>query len=91
MHSIVYDSVHDEIVVPQYFAQGILTFRGGVNGEEPPLRVIQGPLTRLAAPDQLAIDPVNNHVRKKTIEYPGKDTLDPHRFLRQRKFFQRKP
>jgi len=62
MHAIAYDEIHDEIVVPQQFAQSILTFRGAASGEEPPLRYIQGPLTRLASPDQLAIDPVNNEI-----------------------------
>lgn len=62
MHSIVYDSVHDEIVVPHYFAQGILTFRGGVNGEEPPIRIIQGPHTRLRVPDRLDVDPVHDEI-----------------------------
>ena len=62
MHSIVYDPVHDEIVVPQYFAQAILTFRGAVNGEEPPIRVIQGPLTQLRIPDRLDVDSVHDEI-----------------------------
>jgi DNA-binding beta-propeller fold protein YncE len=62
MHSIAYDEIHDEIVVPQQFGQAILTFRGGTNGEEAPIRVIQGPLTQLRDPDRLGIDPVNNEI-----------------------------
>lgn len=62
MHSIVYDSMHDEIVVPQYFAQAILTFRGAANGEEPPIRAIQGPLTQLRIPDRLDVDPVHDEI-----------------------------
>ena len=67
MHALAYDEIHDEIVAPQPYAQAILTFRGGANGEEAPLRVIQGPLTQLGygrgdVPDQLAIDPVNNEI-----------------------------
>jgi DNA-binding beta-propeller fold protein YncE len=62
MHGIGYDPIHDEIVVPQAFAQAVLTFRGGANGEEAPIRVIQGPLTQLKAPDRMAIDPVNNEI-----------------------------
>jgi hypothetical protein len=66
MHSIAYDEVHDEIVVPQPIAQAILTFQGGAHGEEPPIRVIQGPLTKLGysgdVPDQLAIDSVHNEI-----------------------------
>ena len=49
MHSIVYDDLHDEFVVPQQFGQAILTFRGGADGEEAPVRVIQGSLTQLRA------------------------------------------
>ena len=63
MHSLGYDAIHDEIVVPQPFAQAILTFRGGANGEEPPIRVIQGPKTQLANYfDQLVLDPVHNEI-----------------------------
>src|SRR3990172_9830856 len=62
MHGITYDAIRDEIVVPQAFSQAILTFRGGANGEEAPLRVIQGPLTQLVAPDRLALDPVHNEI-----------------------------
>jgi hypothetical protein len=62
VHAIAYDEIHDEIVVPNQFAQAILTFRGGANGEEPPLRVIQGSLTQLEAPDRLGTDPVNNEI-----------------------------
>jgi hypothetical protein len=62
VHAIAYDEIHDEIVVPQQFAQAILTFRGGTNGEEPPVRIIHGPATQLEAPDRLGIDPVNNDI-----------------------------
>ena len=62
MHSIVYDSIHDEFTVPQQFGQSIITFRGGANGEEAPIRVIQGPLTQLRAPDRLDVDAVHNEI-----------------------------
>ena len=62
MHGIAYDEIHDEIVVPQAFAQAVLTFRGDADGEEAPIRVIQGPLTQLKAPDRMALDPVNNEI-----------------------------
>jgi hypothetical protein len=62
MHSITYDPIHDEFTVPQEFGQAILTYHGGANGEEPPIRVIQGPLTRLRAPDKAFVDPVNNEI-----------------------------
>src|SRR5687768_16528244 len=62
MHALAYDDVHDEIVAPQPFAQAIVTFRGGANGEEAPIRIIQGPSTQLEYPDQVAIDPANNEI-----------------------------
>jgi hypothetical protein len=62
MHGFTYDEIHDEFTVPQQFAQAILTFAGGVEGETPPLRVIQGSSTRLEAPDRVAVDAVNNEI-----------------------------
>lgn len=64
MHALAYDEIHDEIVAPQPHSHAVLTFRGGASGEEPPIRVIQGPLTLLgiSETDQLAIDPINNEI-----------------------------
>jgi len=62
MHGIALDAVHDEIVAPNPFAEAILFFRGGANGEEPPLRIIQGPKTKLSYPDIVAVDPLHNEV-----------------------------
>ena len=62
MHGIAYDEVHDEFTVPQQFAQVILTFQGGANGESAPLRVIQGSRTRLESPARVAVDGVNNEI-----------------------------
>ena len=62
MHAIAYDPVHDEIVVPQQFGQGVLTFAGDANGETPPKRVIRGPKTGLIALDRLGVDGVNNEI-----------------------------
>jgi hypothetical protein len=62
MHAIDYDEVNDEIVVPQQFAQAILTFRASTAGNEPPVRFIQGSKTRLARPDRLAVDGVHNEI-----------------------------
>ena len=66
MHGFAYDAIHDEIVVTSPLAQAILTFRGGANGEEPPIRVIQGPHTQIqgdypgtGANDRVSVDPVN--------------------------------
>lgn len=62
MHSIEYDPIHDEIVVPIPFGGAIVTFRGGANGEEPPLRVIQGSKTQIRMPSRVGIDSVNNEI-----------------------------
>lgn len=62
MHDIRYDAVHDEFFVTNPFAQAILTFRGAANGEEAPIRIIQGPHTELQTPDVLEIDAVHNEV-----------------------------
>ena len=61
MHDVRYNAVDDEVVVPQPFANAILTFRGAANGQEAPLRVIQGPKTRLGG-SRLAIDPVHQEI-----------------------------
>ena len=62
MHDIRYDEVHDEILMANTFAQAILVFRGGANGEEPPIRLIQGPSTQLVDPDRVEVDPVHNEI-----------------------------
>jgi hypothetical protein len=62
MHGIAYDPLHDEFYVPQPFAQAILVFQGGAGGEEKPIRVIQGPQTRLSNTDKVEIDPVHNEI-----------------------------
>ena len=48
--------MHDEIVVPNALADAILIFRGKANGAEPPIRVIQGPLTGLVTPHSVSLD-----------------------------------
>lgn len=56
VHGLAYDPEHDEIVVPNPLADAILVFRGGANGEEPPIRVIQGPCTKLVLPHAVSLD-----------------------------------
>lgn len=68
MHDIQYDAVHDEFVFANSFGQAILTFRGGADGGEPPLRVIQGPRTQLEDPDRVDVDPVHNELFTVTNE-----------------------
>ena len=67
MHGFAYDAIHDEIVVSGPLTQSILVFRGGAKGEEPPIRVIQGPHTQILGTaeggnDKVSIDPVNNEI-----------------------------
>jgi hypothetical protein len=61
MHDIRYNPVADEIVVGNPFARAILTFRGGADGQEAPVRVIQGPKT-LQDGGRVAIDPVHREI-----------------------------
>ena len=67
MHGFTYDPIHDEIIVPSPLTQAILIFSGGANGEEPPLRVIQGRNTQILGTaggglDKVSVDPVNNEI-----------------------------
>ena len=56
VHGLAYDPEHDEIVVPNPLADAILIFRAGADGAEPPLRVIQGPCTKLVLPHAVSLD-----------------------------------
>lgn len=62
MHGIAYDPQHDEIIVPNPVAAAILVFRGGAKGAEGPVRVIQGPHTKLAYPHSVNIDVQNQEI-----------------------------
>ena len=61
MHDIRYDELHDEFVVTNPFADAILTFRGGTMGQEPPVRIIQGPHTQDIA-SRVDVDPIHNEL-----------------------------
>src|SRR6266446_2303485 len=56
VHGIAYDPVRDEIYVSNALADAVLVFRGGANGAEPPVRVIQGPCTGLVNPHAVSLD-----------------------------------
>ena len=62
MHGLAYDTSHDEVVVPVALGAAVLTFRGGAQGEEPPIRSIQGPKTHLVRPHTLAVDEKNGEI-----------------------------
>jgi hypothetical protein len=65
MHDIAFDGLHDEIVVTSPLAQAILSFRGAANGEEAPLRLIQGNRTQImgvGATGKVSIDPDHDEI-----------------------------
>jgi hypothetical protein len=61
MHDVRYDEVHDEMYVVNPFASAILTFRGGANGQEGPIRIIQGPKAQVGG-SRLDVDPIHNEI-----------------------------
>jgi hypothetical protein len=62
VHGIAYDSVHDEIVVPNPLAAAILVFRGAASGSEEPIRIIQGARTCLALPHSASFDVTHDEI-----------------------------
>lgn len=62
VHGIAYDRLHDEIVVNSNIGQAVLTYRGAANGDEAPIRIIQGPRTQLRDPVSVALDAVHNEI-----------------------------
>ena len=85
MHDIRYNAADDEILVPNPFSNAILIFRGGANGQEAPIRVIQGPHTELNGPDRLDIDVVHREIfvpgRGNVLVFPldGNGDVPPKR------------
>jgi hypothetical protein len=75
MHDFAYDPMHDEIVITSALAQAIITFRGGANGEEAPIRIIQGNKTGILAVgalDKVTVDPVHGEY---LITTPNQEVL----------------
>jgi hypothetical protein len=60
-HDMRYDALHDEIVFTNPDSQAVLTYRGGASGEEPPLRIIQGPSVGKIG-DNVEVDPVHDEI-----------------------------
>jgi hypothetical protein len=75
IHAIFYDEIHDEIFIPIGPGQAILTFRGSANGEEAPIRIIQGPKTELTFTDILGADPVHNEILVPAVSVDGTSML----------------
>jgi DNA-binding beta-propeller fold protein YncE len=88
-HDMAVDSLHDEIVASNAFAEAILFFRGGASGEEKPIRMIQGPDTLLEDPDNIALDPIHGevfvaiHSKNAILAFPreGSGNVRPVRIL----------
>ncbi|MBI2816702.1 MAG: hypothetical protein HYX72_07165 [Acidobacteria bacterium] len=70
IHDMAYNPITDEIVIPQFYAQAIMTYRGGANGDEKPIRIIMGPDTQMTTPARLALDPIH-----KEVFIPLEDTI----------------
>jgi hypothetical protein len=62
IHDMAYNPLRDEIVITQFYAGAIMTYRGGANGDEAPIRIIHGPDTQMTNPMRLALDPVHKEV-----------------------------
>ncbi|HEY7389808.1 MAG TPA: hypothetical protein VH640_14925 [Bryobacteraceae bacterium] len=62
VHGIAYDPDHDLIYVPNPLADAVLVFRGGASGDEAPIRVIQGPSTRLVVPHAISLDLTHHEI-----------------------------
>jgi hypothetical protein len=60
-HDIRYVEEHDEFVVASDLAGAIMTFRGGADGQEGPIRVIQGTNTD-GETDKLGVDPIHDEI-----------------------------
>ena len=87
MHDVRHDPVHDELLVTNPFARAILVFRGGADGEEAPIRIIQGSKTMLGGADRLDVDPVHNEILvvdgDRILVYPreGNGNIAPIRVI----------
>lgn len=94
MHDVRFDAVNDELLVTNPFARAILVFRGGANGNEAPIRIIQGSKTQLGdptrlagGPDRLDVDPVHNEILiadgSRVLVYPrtGVGNVAPIRII----------
>ena len=85
MHDIRYDAVNDEILLTSPFSRAILVFRGGADGEEAPIRVIQGP--HVTVGDRLDVDSVHDEIfipaGNKVLVYPrtGNGDVAPIRVI----------
>jgi len=89
IHAVEYNPITDEFVVPQLYLQGILTFRGGADGDEAPVRVISGPATQINGVNmRVGLDPVHEEVYlplgNEVLVFPSKanGNIPPLRILK---------
>lgn len=61
-HGITYDAGRDEIIGSEPLAAAVVAFRGGVGGQVPPLRVLQGNKTMLHAPQGVVVDDLHHEL-----------------------------
>ncbi len=101
-HELAVDTVHDELVVPNPFAQALLFFRSDAKDSDDPVRIIQGPKTLLGGSmdtDNVSIDLVHDEVyttqegSDSILVFPGRANGDvaPIRVLRGPKTQMRFP
>lgn len=57
---IAIDEANQELFLSVQHDSGIVVYRKGARGEEAPIRLLQGPRTRLANPHGIALDPKTN-------------------------------
>jgi len=61
-HGVFLDALHDEIVAPSPLAAAVVVYEREQHGNTPPIRKIQGGLTRLDSPQGVAVDNTNHEL-----------------------------
>jgi hypothetical protein len=86
VHDIRYVEKTDEFVVANNLGGAIMTFRGGADGQEGPIRVLQGPNVQ-GATNRLDVDPIHDEIfvpdGDRVLVYPrlGNGNVAPIRVL----------
>ncbi len=72
MHGMTVDPATGEIFVTNPLASAVLAFSGTANGDEPPIRIIQGPNTGLIYPQAVTLDQVHHEI---FVSDPGSSAI----------------
>jgi DNA-binding beta-propeller fold protein YncE len=91
-HELALNTAHDELIVPNPFAQALLIFRDNAGPNEKPLRVIQGPKTMFGGSmdtDNVSVDVANDELyvtqegSDSILVFPGRGdgNISPKRIL----------